>query len=394
MAFRLGILTTHPIQYQVPWFRKLAEDPELDVHVMFCGIPDASQQGAGFGIEFQWDIPLLSGYQYEVLDNVAPPERFHSYRGCDTPGIRQRIRDGRFHAFLVYGWHRRSCFQAFAACRQLGLPLLGRGESNGLRPISLWKRLIHAWFLRRFNAFLVTGWANHHFYRQRWVPARRLFRSVYCVDNERFVAQVDLVQAERSQWKERWQIPDDRTVFLFCGKFEEKKRPLDFLGAVATAADRGAPIHALLVGTGHLDGPARELVQSRRIPATFAGFLNQGQIAAAYVAADCLVLPSDYGETWGLVVNEAMACGIPALVSDRAGCGPDLIVPDQTGRVFPFGDVDRLAVELAQLARNPETLARWGQAAREHIASYSLAAAVEGVRSALRFVCPRKDVVR
>ena len=84
-------------------------------------------------------------------------------------------------------------------------------------------------------------------------------------------------------------------------------------------------------------------MREHTLPVSFAGFLNQGEIPAAYAACDALVLPSDYGETWGLVVNEAMACGVPAVVSDAVGCGPDLVEEGQTGMIFPLGDIPALA---------------------------------------------------
>src|SRR5262249_3744220 len=158
------------------------------------------------------------------------------------------------------------------------------------------------------------------------VPDARIHPCPYFVDNERFAATADRLGPARAALRARWSIPTDATAFLFCGKLVAKKRPLDLLNALGTAAASGAHVHALVVGDGELMGEVRALAASQRIPATMCGFLNQSEIAQAYVAADCLVLPSDSGETWGLVVNEAMACGLPAIVSDRVGCGPDLVV--------------------------------------------------------------------
>jgi glycosyltransferase involved in cell wall biosynthesis len=116
---------------------------------------------------------------------------------------------------------------------------------------------------------------------------------------------------------------------------------------------------------------------------SFTGFLNQGEIAKAYVAADALVLPSDYGETWGLVVNEAMACGLPAIVSDRVGCGPDLVVPGVTGQVFPFGEVEGLAGIFAEWAASPQSVREMGRAAERRVRDeYTVQAATDGVAAA------------
>jgi len=160
----------------------------------------------------------------------------------------------------------------------------------------------------------------------------------------------------------------------------------DLLEAIGyLAEDPSAPnVHLLVVGTGELEATARERVASAGLPVTFAGFLNQSAIPEAYVAADCLALPSDCGETWGLVVNEAMACGLPAVVSDRVGCGPDLVEPGVTGALFPCGDTTALAETLGRLCGDPAALMRMGEAARQRVVErYSIAAAVAGTLEAV-----------
>jgi glycosyltransferase involved in cell wall biosynthesis len=119
---------------------------------------------------------------------------------------------------------------------------------------------------------------------------------------------------------------------------------------------------------------------------TFTGFLNQTEIAEAYTAADVLVLPSDYDETWGLVVNEAMIFHCPAIVSDRVGCGPDLVEEDETGHAFPFSDMDALAGRMERMATQPEERQKMGRQARErvldkHAPENTVEGTVEAIRS-------------
>jgi glycosyltransferase involved in cell wall biosynthesis len=365
--------------------------PELEVKVLFCATPDAAQQGREFGVPFQWDIPLLDGYEYEVLQNIAANTSSSGFFGCDTPGIRNWLRTSKVDAFLVNGWQVKSYHQALRACRKFGIPCLVRGESNALQPRPWWKRFLHRQFLRKFSACLVIGKSNADFYRQNGVPEERLFPAWYCVDNHRFANKADTLRAEREKLRGQWNIAQNKVVFLFCAKFIEKKRPLDFLHALDTATHQGAPVHGLLVGDGELRALCEAFARERNFPVTFAGFLNQTELPRAYVTADCLVLPSDYGETWGLVVNEAMACGLPAIVSDRVGCGPDLITEGQTGSMFPFGDREALAKCLTELASAPGLVGEMGQASRQRIAAYSIEAAAQGTLDALRFVCGQQE---
>jgi glycosyltransferase involved in cell wall biosynthesis len=394
MTLRLGILTTHPIQYQVPWFRLLAARPEIDLTVFFCMMPDARQQGDGFGVAFQWDIPLLDGYRYEVLRNVAAFPSVTHYSGCDTPEIGNIVRNHQFDAFIVNGWVVKSCLQLLLACRRYGVPCIVRGESNALRSRAWWKSMVHRLLLRHYVAFLNIGGSNRDFYLHNGVPPEKIFFAPYCVENERFASAAEALRPERAALRDGWGIAPEAFTFLFCAKFIDKKRPLDLLNAVEIAVrDLRMPkkgLHLLMVGDGELREECERFVHEHGLPVTFTGFLNQSELPRAYAAADCLVLPSDYGETWGLVVNEAMACGLPAIVSDRVGCHPDLIRQERTGAVFPFGDSTALAEQLLLFAGEPAKSHLMGEEARKLISRYSYQELLKGTIASLCFVCGDK----
>lgn len=379
----LGVLTTHPVQYQVPWFRLLAKQPEIVLTVFFCHLPDQREQGAGFGVDFQWDVPLLGGYTHRLLRNVAPVPSVTCFRGCDTPEISSFLRDGHFDALIVNGWVVKSCLQALLACRRYRVPCLVRGESNAMRPRVWYKRWIHRVLLSQYSGFLAIGKSNREFYFRNGVNASSVFITPYGVDNEWFASQIDLHRRNRAVLRRQWGVAENACVVLFCGKLIPKKRPLDLIRAMAKTADPQRCWHLLVVGDGELMAECMRLTKEAGVPVTFTGFLNQKEIPKAYVAADCLVLPSDCGETWGLVVNEAMACGLPAIVSDQVGCHPDLIMPGKTGWVFSCGDVVNLRQCLAEAASDPERCRVMGEAARGHVGAYSPEAVVRGIKEAL-----------
>jgi glycosyltransferase involved in cell wall biosynthesis len=333
MAKRIGFLVSHPIQYYAPIFRELAG--RCDLTVFFAHRQTAEQQArAGFGVAFDWDVDLLSGYDSHFLVNVARQPSTDRFAGCDTPGIADEIARGRFDAFVVPGWALRSYWQAVRACRRLGVPVLARGDSqlgmqrNGALRIA--KALVFSRLLRRFDGFLYVGQRNREYLLHYGVPAQRLFFSPHCVDNDAFAAASSGIRR-----------PEGRRRVLFVGKLIGRKHPADLLHAVARLHER--PLQIAFAGAGEQEPELRKIASASSVDADFMGFVNQSELPAAYASADVLVLPSDGKETWGLVVNEAMACGIPAVVSDLVGCGPDLIDPGQTGATFPFKDVAALA---------------------------------------------------
>ncbi|WP_295392348.1 glycosyltransferase family 4 protein [uncultured Thiodictyon sp.] len=389
---RVAIVATHPIQYQIPWFQGLSERPELDLKVFFGLLPDATQQGVGFGVGFHWDIPLLDGYRWELLANVSKAPSLGAFGGCDTPAIGRVLRRWAPDVVILTGWHSRMLMQAWWACRWLGIPLVVRGDSNNLAWRPWWKRLLHRQLLSQVNGVLAVGQANRDFYLESGVSPKRIDAAPHFVDNQRFTAAAVELERYRAELRRDWGIPVDATCFLFSGKLIPKKHPLDLLRALGLANRLGARAraHVLVAGAGELMEPARALAADERLPVTFAGFLNQTELARAYVAADCLVLPSDCGETWGLVVNEAMACARPAIVSDQVGCGPDLIVAGATGATFPTGDVAALADRLCEFAGDGERLRAMGVEARQLVlAGYSVERAVGGTLAAVNKVLGR-----
>ena len=103
MAYKVGILTTHPIQYQVPWFKELAKKEEIDLTVFYCMIPDAQQQGDGFGVAFKWDIPLLEGYKFKILKNVASSPSVTSFMKASRV-MCPAVRTGRSQKKMIFGF--------------------------------------------------------------------------------------------------------------------------------------------------------------------------------------------------------------------------------------------------------------------------------------------------
>jgi glycosyltransferase involved in cell wall biosynthesis len=383
MTKRVGILMSHPTQYHSPWFRALAQRPEIEIKVFYCFQPDALAQGDGFGVSFQWDVQLLDGYPHAFLKNVARRPGFH-FTGCDTPEIVDIIASRQFDAWIINGWRVKSEWQAIRASWKHRVPMLIRGDSHLLdeRPphTRIAKRMILGRWIPRFDGYLTVGKLNEEYYKFYGANASQFFPVRHFVDNEGFAGLAGKVNVGAS--RAHWEIAENDTVFLFAGKFVENKKPMDAIKAIERLFIKNADVHLLMVGDGKLRGSCEEYSATRHLPVTFAGFLNQSEIVGAYACADVLVLPSAH-ETWGLVVNEAMSCGVPAIVSDRVGCGPDLVHPGETGMIFPAGDVDALAEAMSVYAGNALLIAEHGANAKNLISNYSIAAATDSTIAAV-----------
>jgi glycosyltransferase involved in cell wall biosynthesis len=390
---RLAILSTHPIQYHSAWFRALAARPELDLHVYYCHKATPQEQAdAGFGVGFYWDVPLLNGYPHSFLRNVANPPGQNRFAGFDTPELKQIIHSHRYDAVLVNGWHYKSAWQAIRECWRSNVKLMVRGDSHLHSPRTALTRTVKSFayprFIPRFDACLAAGkWSREYFLHYGAHP-ERIFLVPHAIDNEWLAGELQRLQPARAQLRKQWNLNENAVVFAFVGKFIDKKRPMDFLQAIQLAAERNPAVEGLMVGDGPLRAACEDFVRSYNLPVGFAGFLNQSLIPAAYVASDLLVLPSDGGETWGLVVNEALACGRPCIVSDRVGCGPDLILQGETGFIFPLGNIKVFAAVMSEAAADPVQLLSMGTRSQEHIRKYSVQTAVDGILQCLATLNP------
>jgi len=381
---KLVAVETHPIQYKAPLFRAIAADPRFDLTVLYAMIPDAVQQGAGFGVSFEWDMPLLEGYRYRTLTNVAREPSVTRFRGCDTPEIYTVLKTEQPDAVLVNGWVVKSCLQALWACRRLDIPCLVRGEANLMRPRVWWKHAIHRWLLSQYDAYLYIGSANRDFYRFHGCRESRLFFAPYGVDHDYFSRESISREGRRGSLRSEMSIGPGARVFLFAGKLEEKKHPDHAIRAAGMLPpELKAETQLLFAGDGPLRPGLEALAASLGVRAHFAGFMNQKRMPDAYAVADVLILPSDAGETWGLVVNEAMASGLPAIVSDRVGCSSDLVIPDDTGYIYSFGDLEALRDRMALYVRDSGLSLRHGRDARLKIRPLGIPAVVEGIAKAI-----------
>jgi glycosyltransferase involved in cell wall biosynthesis len=402
----LAIITTHPIQYRIPIWRALSADGRVPFEVWYItrhGVEASLDRE--FGTSFRWDIDTLSGYPHQFLKSTqgAVPWDFRRCRLNES--LRNRLRRVGARAVWIQGWQVAGYWQAAREAKAAGAELWLRGESNDLAPTPGWKRplkrIVLGRLFTRVDRFLYVGSANRRLYRSFGVPESRLHPAPYAVDNQRFDRQAAALRPQRRELRHRWGIADDLFCVLFCGKFVKKKRPMDVVEAARLLRSDGRlpNIHLLFAGSGELGGALRHACtvvhdaerETGKPPrteenfstrdgaplASFAGFLNQTEISRAYVAADCLVLPSEHDETWGLVVNEALASGTPAIASTSCGCTEDLLPSISGRRSFVAGDV-RALTEALLTVRGADACA---SESMELLARYDFSKTVETVQS-------------
>jgi glycosyltransferase involved in cell wall biosynthesis len=366
---RLCAVTSHPVQYQAPLFRKLAQHPQIDLTVYYGA--DSSLRGAvdpGFGLPIQWDRPLLDGYRYKFLSNGAgtPLSGFWT-KAAIIPELWRK----RYEAVFIHSYATLLSLMAYLGAWLSQTPVLLHTESELIRLrhplIRVLKRAFLGLLFRGTAAFQAIGGPNRAFYLHYGVPESRIYHAPYSVDNEFFIAEGAKWMAQREQLKVTMGLAPKVPVILFSGKLIQRKRPMDLLRAYGALIEEGLAAGLLFIGEGELRPILEKYASDHGLSQVkIAGFQNQTQLPRYYAMGDVFVLPSEF-DPWGLVVNEAMLFSIPVIVSDRVGAGSDLVQNDETGYTYPVGDVIRLRALLKQLLLNKDLRQRMGQAAHERI---------------------------
>jgi glycosyltransferase involved in cell wall biosynthesis len=389
---RLAIVVTHPIQYFAPLFRRLAQRPEIDLTVLYASLMGAEPYtDPGFGKTLAWDVPLLEGYRYKVLKNYQPG-RVEGALSFLSPGVIPELRKGPYDMVVIFGWSTPVCLMALVAARLRRIPVMVYGDSvtlfesqNGWLKRRIKKLVLGALF-RRISAFLTMGTLNRAFYQSYGAPLKRFFFCPYPVDNDFFAARAERARRQREEVRARYGIPADLVLLLFVGKLLPRKRPQDVL-AVLERLQPGQPsLGAVLVGEGELQFSLEAEIQKLGVKNVFLlEFKNQTELPEVYAIADIFVLPSQY-EHWGLVANEAMACRLPVVLSDRTGASGDLVTEGENGFVYPCGDVEGFAAAVERLASDSALRERMGRHSQEIIQNFSYDRCVEGILKAVRFI--------
>lgn len=387
---RMAFIVSHPIQYYVPLYRDLAKREGIEIKVFYTWRGAGPAKDVKFGKEFAWDIPLMEGYDFEIVPNTSADPGTHHRRGLTNPDLVRRVKAWMPDVVHITGYNFVSHGRALKKLSQAGIRLVFRGDSHLLDGRDVWwewqlKKYLLSRTYRRPTAFACVGQANRDYYRAFGVPERKIFHVPHTIDVGRFAEPNEDLEAKALAWRQKLGIPDEYFVFLYAAKLEPRKRPMELLEAFQRA---DLPKTALVfVGSGELESALRtKAAESERFirigglkvrtAATpgfrvdrsapvqccahkgspeeaencdsdadsseyrvlFLPFQNQSQMPLVYRLGDILVLPSGYGETWGLAVNEAQACGRPSLVSDCVGCGRDLIREGENGITFRTDD--------------------------------------------------------
>jgi len=375
MTRRLVLLTEIISPYRIPLFNALARHESVDLHVIFLAETDPNLR--------QWQVYKEEiKFSYQVLPSWR--RRLGRYNALLNRGVGRALAAASPDVILCGGYSYIASWQALLWARSRSIPFLLWSESNrqDLRRGHALVEFLKGEFVRRCDGFVVPGRSAREYLRSQKIKETSIFTAPNAVDNDLFGSAAATARREAGARRRELGLPD--RYFLFVGRLVPEKGVFDLLSAYAKLDDAvRQQVGLVFVGDGvsrrKLEEQAASIMPGR---VRFSGFAHREQLAEYYALAQALILPT-YTDTWGLVVNEAMACGLPAILSRAAGCGADLMKESWNGLLVPPKDVAALTEAMASLANRPDLCVTMGANAVQHISHYSPAEWATGVARAV-----------
>lgn len=378
MKRRAVILTEIIAPYRIPVFNALAARGDLDLHIIFLSENDPSLR--------QWHVYKDEiNFSFEVL----PSFRRHigTYNLLLNTGVQAALRRACPQAIVCGGYNFRAYWQAARWSARNHAALLLWSESNAAdKPRNRAVEFLKKRFARKCRAYIAAGATSRDYLLQLCAPPHSVFVAPDAVDVTLYASAAAKARASSAALRIEHALPQH--YFLYVGRLVEEKGVFDLLAAYAALEENiRARIGLVFVG----DGPGREALQRRASnihygDIKFCGWVHRERISEFYALAEALIFPT-HSDPWGLVVNEAMACSLPIVASDVAGCVADLVQPSRNGFTFHPRDTAALSEIMRTLAAEPVLIQSMGAQSFEMIQSHTPELCAAGFAAAIGFAC-------
>jgi glycosyltransferase involved in cell wall biosynthesis len=375
---RVAFVTELPTPYRIPLFERIQDLEDVRVEFLFMTRSESDRS---------WTVDV-SGLRHKrfLRGHALEWKGKRSIIYHVNPGIFHALRTGRYDVVTIAGYSMFTSQASLIWCRWTGTPYLLFGESHHQDRRAGWVRWIKGRVLpavvRPAAGILATGTLSTEYFVSYGADPERVYRFANTPDVERLREENAKARPRRAATLARLGIPESACVLLFVGRLIEVKGVADLVRAAASLDPESARV--LVVGDGPEDASLRALAD-RVAPGrvVFAGFREGQDLTDLYGAADVFVLPSHH-EPWGVVVGEAMACGLPVVLSDRIGAGTDLLEEGRNGYGFPSGDVAALGDALGRMVADSERREAMGAASNAIMDDWTYDASVRGFERAVR----------
>jgi len=373
MKRKLAIVTEIIAPYRIPVFNALARRDDIDLHVIFLAETDETQR--------QWQVYKDEiQFSYQVLPSWR--RRLGKYHFLLNWGMRKALKQFSPDVIVCGGYNYVASWITLLWAHKRAVPTLLWVESTARdhRGGHTLVESLKTWFMHRCKGFVVPGKSSFQYLQSYDINAETIFTAPNAVDTDLFTQHTEAVRSDAASFRQKLNLPPQ--FFLFVGRMVSGKGVFDLLQAyMSQPVDLRSQWGLVFVG----DGPMLSELKARAAATEnvrFAGFAQREQLTVYYGLADVFVFPT-HTDPWGLVVNEAMACKLPIIISDAAGCAEDLVEDGWNGLKFASGDTNQLAVFMKSIVGDEKRRREMGENSYERIQQYSPEICANGIATAV-----------
>lgn len=352
---RIAFITSIPTPYQDPFLNVVAAHPDVELDVYYCAPKKADRPW-----ELTWEL------QYNAI--YLPSTNFAKYLGAASSiywnkGIIKRFRDVGYDAFVVCGYNHLTMLATFFYAKRANIPYFLSSEAYLKQRRRKWRvwvkdRLVR-WIVQNASGCMPTGSLASEYLLHYGAKRDELTFFPNAPDVDRLRELSGTLRKKRAQLKHELGLGQKKTI-LFVSRLVKFKR-LDILLRAFARAIKDQPAQLVILGDGVMRETWEQLSNELGLnnSVQFRGFLPPEEIPKWHAVADLFVQPSE-SETWSVAVVEALASGLPVVVTDMVGCYKDVVIDERVGRVVPANHVEAMAEAIATMlgkAPTPATIA-------------------------------------
>ncbi len=378
---KIAYITSLPTPYRTPLLEQISKWPDVDLKVFYCSASAPSRD---------WELNLGKTSAFsEILPGRIIKVPFSNIESKINPSIWKKLQDGRFDVTIISGYNHLTMVIAILWSLYNNIPYLLTSESQLLNKRKFWKNLLKSIFIkpiiRKASAYLPTGKFSEEYLINYGADPAKIFYFPNTPNVQFFIEESDKYREKKDNIK-RELGTTDKKIILFSGRLIKVKGVFALLKAFKIVKEEFKNTLLLLAGDGILRKELEDFVTRHKIDDVFfAGYTKPEILPKYYSIADIFVLPSNV-EPWGVVVNEAMASGLPVVLSDKVGSRGDLLEEGKNGFCFESGNHEELARILKRMLSNPEKLSCMGKRSREIIKKHDYSYCEENLKKALKIV--------
>lgn len=364
--------------YRIPLFEELSAHPLIDLYVYFCAETHKNRK---------WDVPKCGNFNYSVLSGFTL--EFSEVKYSVNPSIVLNLIKGKYDVIIISGNSDFTTHVTYFTSKLLRIPTIWWSEGIESTQSKLGKLIspLTKHIVKNVDAVIVPGSLSKKFHIKLGANPETVFLAPNIVNNKEFFESHSKFKPYVEQFKQKFNFPNKK-IILYVGQLIQRKGVEYLIDAYALLKNEYNNVCLVIVGDGVLKRELEKKCHDLHIQdIVFTGWVSEDQKIMYYSISDLFVLPT-LEDVWGLVINEAMCCGLPVISTTKAGCSTDMITPSKNGYIVESSKTDQLYSAMKKIVESEDLRIKMSEKSLEIIkTNFSMDNMIFGFVSAIEHCC-------